>query len=114
MFGYVNRPTGQGLRASSRVDVTVVHAPACHFCDDAVQALSLLAERFPLSVSMIALESDEGLRLTAKHRPAMNPLVLVDNRFFSAGRLPRKKLTALLEHVTLERGAARGNSAMAG
>lgn len=114
MFGKSTRPAEHVLRAASQVDVTVVHAPACHFCDDAEHALSVLAERFPVTVRMIAMESDEGRRLTAKHRPAMNPLILVDDRFFSAGRLPRKKLTALLEHVALERGAARGNSAMAG
>jgi hypothetical protein len=67
-----------------------------------------------LTVRVVALESDEGLLLTAKHRPAMNPLVLIDGRFFSAGRLPRKKLTALLEQVAVERAAARDGSPMGG
>ncbi|MGV8964686.1 MAG: hypothetical protein ACOH2F_00280 [Cellulomonas sp.] len=44
----------------------------------------------------------------------MNPLVLIDGRFFSAGRLPRKKLTALLEQVAYEQVAARDRSPMAG
>jgi thiol-disulfide isomerase/thioredoxin len=77
--------------------VTVVHAEACHFCDDAEQALALLAEEFPLEVTVIEVGSAEGRRLVAVHRPAMNPLVLVDGAYFSAGRLPRKKLTRLLE-----------------
>lgn len=124
MFGKPIRPAQQFPRGANKVDITVVHAPACHFCDDAERALSVLAEQFPLAVRVVALESDEGLLLTAKHRPAMNPLVLIDGRFFSAGRLPRKKLTALLEQrekltalleqVAGEHAAARDGSSMAG
>jgi hypothetical protein len=124
MFGKSTRPAQELPRGATSVDITVVHAPACHFCDDAEQALSVLAERFPLTVRVVALESDEGLLLTAKHRPAMNPLVLIDGRFFSAGRLPRKKLTALLEQrkklielleqVAAERAAAHDGSPMGG
>jgi glutaredoxin len=78
------------------VEVTVVHAPACHFCDDAERALATLAERFSLTVRTVDIESAEGRDLLATHRPAMNPLVLVDGVFFSAGRLPRRKLEKLL------------------
>ena len=35
-------------------------------------------------------------RLVAEHRPPLSPLVLVDGAYFSAGRLPRKKLAKLL------------------
>jgi len=77
-------------------DVTVVHAPACHFCDDAEQALASLAGRFSLTVRTVDVDSAQGRQLLALHRPAMNPLVLVDGRFFSAGRLPRRKLEKLL------------------
>lgn len=78
------------------VRVTVVHAPACHFCEDAEQALDTIAERFPLEVDTVDIDSTEGRRLVAVHRPAMNPLVLVDGTFFSSGRLPRRKLEKLL------------------
>ncbi|WP_407343560.1 glutaredoxin [Pengzhenrongella phosphoraccumulans] len=114
MFGKTTRHAPDLPRRATGINITVVHAPACHFCDDAEQSLSLLAERFPLAVRIVALESDEGRLLTAKHRPAMNPLVLIDGRFFSAGRLPRKKLTALLEQVAVEQVAARDRSPMAG
>ena len=78
------------------VHVTVVHASACHFCDDAGRALAELADSWPLVVHVVELESTEGTRLVQRHRPAMNPLVLVDGEYFSSGRLPRKKLVKLL------------------
>ena len=76
--------------------VTLVEAPGCHFCVDAQAALAELARKHPLRVDVVAADSDTGQRLIAAHRPAMFPLVLVDGAFFSAGRLPRRKLRALL------------------
>lgn len=77
--------------------VTVVHAPACHFCEDAERELANLSHRFAIVVRRVELDSPEGRALVAHHRPAMNPLVLLDGGFFSTGRLPRKKLAKLLE-----------------
>ncbi len=85
------------------VHVTVVPSPACHFCQDAEQALAELAREFVFDLEFIPIESPRGARLVAEHRPALNPLVLIDGAYFSAGRLPRKKLTKLLT----TRGAAR-------
>lgn len=77
--------------------ITVVHAPACHLCDDAVDALERLAQDIALEVRVVDLESSEGALLVSRHRPAMNPLVLLDGEYFSSGRLPRTKLVRLLE-----------------
>lgn len=82
--------------ASDAVTVTVVHSPACHFCDDARQALGELAGEFPLTVELLDCTDPAGATLMCEHRTGMYPLVLVDGAFFSAGRLPRKKLRALL------------------
>jgi len=87
--------------------MTLVHSAACHFCDDARSALDVLALDFAFDVTEIDLESADGAALVTLHRPAMNPLVLVDGEYFSAGRLPRRKLVKLLE----ERGASRALSA---
>ena len=51
-----------------------------------------LAIRYPLTVESIDVRSAEGLRLMARHRAALSPLVLLDGVFFSHGRLPRRKL----------------------
>lgn len=85
------------MNADARVLVTLVHSPACHFCDDAQAVLSELADEFPLSVELVSATSPLGARLVRAHRAPMYPLVLVDGAFFSFGRLPRKKLTRLLE-----------------
>jgi len=85
------------------VQVTVVPSPACHFCQDAEQALDDLAREFVFDLELVPIESPRGARLVAEHRPALNPLVLIDGAYFSAGRLPRKKLIKLLT----TRGAAR-------
>ena len=79
------------------VQVTVVHSPACHFCDDAQDVLAELSATHAIEVSVVEIDSPLGATLVAVHRPAMNPLVLVDGAFFSSGRLPRKKLVRLLE-----------------
>ncbi|GAA0467150.1 hypothetical protein Aca07nite_71450 [Actinoplanes capillaceus] len=76
--------------------ITLVEAPACHFCVDAQHALTELARQHPIRVDLVAADSDAGQHLIAAHRPAMFPLVLLDGAFFSAGRLPRRKLQALL------------------
>lgn len=88
------------------VRITVVSAPACHFCEDADRALAELALEVAIEVDHVALDSAEGRRLVAEHRPAMNPLVLLDGAYFSSGRLPRKKLARQLARMGTETGSA--------
>ena len=82
--------------APGPVPVTVVHSRACHFCDDARAVLADLATEFPLTVEYLNCTESRGAALIREHRAGMYPLVLVDGGFFSAGRLPRKKLRAQL------------------
>lgn len=77
--------------------ITVVESEACHFCEDAQCALTELVDSYPLTVDTVDVRSEEGQRLMRVHRASMSPLVLVDGQFFSHGRLPRRKLTKLLE-----------------
>ena len=83
-------------RFPDTVAATVVHSPACHFCDDARTVLADLATEFPLTVEFVDCADPRGAALIREHRAGMYPLVLVDGGFFSAGRLPRKKLRAQL------------------
>lgn len=84
--------------------VVVVTAPACHLCDDALLRLRAAAGPARLDVRVVELESPEGRALVAQHRPPMSPLVLVDGVFFSSGRLPQRKVDALVR--------VRGDGAM--
>jgi len=83
-------------RFPDTVAVTVVQSPGCHFCDDARAVLAELATEFPLTVEYLTCTEARGAALIREHRAGMYPLVLVDGGFFSAGRLPRKKLRAQL------------------
>ena len=76
--------------------ITLVENPACHFCADAEAGLDQLAREFPVTVDRVPADSDAGQALVGHHRPSMFPLILVDGSYFSAGRLPRAKLRALL------------------
>ena len=82
--------------APDTVAVTVVHSPACHFCDDARAVLADLATEFPLTVEFVDCTEPRGAALIRQHRAGMYPLVPVDGAYLSAGRLPRKKLRAQL------------------
>ncbi len=78
--------------------LTLVTAPGCHFCEDAQQAIAALIQHgAAIDLEVVEATSPAGLTLLGKHRPAMNPLVLVDGVYFSAGRLPRRKLESLLK-----------------
>jgi hypothetical protein len=83
--------------SGSAVVVTVVHAPACHFCEDAEQAIATLSACYPLQVDRVDIRSECGMALVAAHRAPMSPLVLLDGVFFSSGRLPRRKFAAELD-----------------
>ena len=97
-LGRVGRQADRGaqMTGTERVRVTVVTAPGCHFCEDARAALAESARACPLAVRLIAADSSEGQALMHAHGAGMFPLVLVDGVFFSAGRLPRRKLERLL------------------
>lgn len=78
-------------------DVIVVTSPACHLCEDALEALAEFAPEHGLSVREVGILSPEGKELADRFRPPMPPAVIVDGVLFSSGRLPRKKLRRYLE-----------------
>jgi glutaredoxin len=77
--------------------ITLVESEACHFCEQARNSLAELAVRYPLLIDIIDVHSEQGHSLMQSHRASMSPLVLLDGQFFSNGRLPRRKLTRLLD-----------------
>ncbi|QLQ15545.1 MAG: glutaredoxin [Micropruina sp.] len=88
--------------------VTLVTAAGCHYCDDAQATLNgLVRAGATLALETVDATSERGRALLTTHRPPMSPLVLVDGYYFSAGRLPRRKLEALLRNRQAI-GASRG------
>ncbi|EWT07721.1 glutaredoxin [Intrasporangium chromatireducens Q5-1] len=81
--------------------VTLVHTESCHLCGEAIVALTALEAEGRLRLRLLAADSPEGRRLLELHRPALFPLVTLDDDFFSAGRLPRRKLARRLEQAHL-------------
>ena len=73
-----------------------MRSPACHLCEDAVEALDEMRARYPLDVRLVEMDSEEGRTIVARHRPALFPAVLVEDRLFSSGRLPGRKLERIL------------------
>ena len=83
-------PTTQAVGVP--IVVTLVDAPACHLCEDAKSTLSALAQSYPMTVQVVSIGSETGHALMQQHRAPMSPLVLLDEQYFSSGRLPRRKL----------------------
>ena len=89
--------------------VTVVESPSCHYCADAHEALEqLTADGHALEVTTLDVRAPAGQDLMRRHGVAISPLILVDGAFFSQGRLPRRKLTRLLQSSTERRLQSRG------
>jgi hypothetical protein len=84
--------------------VILVEAPACHLCEDAKSALTVLAQSYPMTVHVVSIGEEPGRTLMQHHRAPMSPLVLLDGQYFSSGRLPRRKLERHL--ARLQRGEA--------
>jgi hypothetical protein len=97
-------PDGEAMNSTWTSDscptaptVTLVHTENCHLCSEAIAALSALEAEDRLRLRLLAADSAEAGRLLERHRPALFPLVTIDDDFFSAGRLPRRKLARRLE-----------------
>jgi glutaredoxin len=76
--------------------VTLLVTTGCHYCEDAGDELAVRAERGDLELRVVRVDSEQGVALQAAHRPSMFPLVLLDGKPFSVGRLPRRKLDSAL------------------
>jgi hypothetical protein len=81
------------------VEVLIVTSPACHLCEDALEALVELAPEYGLIVRETPIASDEGRAMFERFHPPLPPFVIIDGELFSSGRLPRRKLRKHLERV---------------
>lgn len=83
--------------STARRTLTLVVASFCHLCEDAEGALGNLAAEFDLEVRIVDAASPEGWALLSRYHAGLLPLAVLDGAWFSAGRLPRRKLRRVLE-----------------
>ncbi len=93
-------PTPSADRPAGVIDVVLVTAPHCHFCEDAKSALVELAQRYPLRIREVDLAEPEGAALVRRFRVPFPPIVMIDGTFFSHGRISRRKLEATLARAS--------------
>ena len=108
---------GRSVRAPStgrgeRVEVVLVTAVGCHLCDDAKVVLADLGHRFNLDVREVDLSTDEGTALARRFGAPFPPLLFVGGAYVGHGRVSRRRLNRVIEHVGI--GAAGAPSHDAG
>ena len=80
-------------------EITLVTEPHCDSCARAKEVLHYLSAEFELTVTEIALESDEGRRLAIEHAILTTPGLLVDNVLFSHGKVDEDRLRMTLASI---------------
>lgn len=85
------------------VHITVVEAEACHFCEAAREVIAAVARDIPIEATYIPSRSERGLALVQQHRAVMAPVVLVEGRFVSSGRLRESRLRSHLDEILASR-----------
>ncbi|MBI5156944.1 MAG: glutaredoxin [Acidimicrobiia bacterium] len=88
------------MTRTAPIEIILVTAPGCHFCEDAASLLDELDPPVPLLVRKLPLTSDEGRGLAIRHRVPFPPILIVDGRYFGHGRISRRKLERRLAELT--------------
>ena len=88
------------MTGTTPIDVTLVTASGCHFCEDATRLLEDLGGSVPLGIRVVSLTSEEGRQLAIRHRVPFPPILIVDGVLFGHGRISRRKLEGRLAALT--------------
>jgi hypothetical protein len=79
--------------------ITLVTEPRSDFCDRAKEVLHYLSAEFEMTVTEIALASEEGRALAIEHAILTAPGLLVDGVLFSYGKVDEERLRMTLASV---------------
>ena len=77
------------------LNVTVYSKKECHLCEIAKEELEVIRREFDFTLKEIDIEKDALAYEKYKH---LIPVVEVDGKIISSGRVNRKKLIDLLKH----------------
>lgn len=82
--------------AEDSTEITLLTQPDCGLCDHAKQVLHRVGQDYPLRVTEIDLDAEQGRNLARQAGVMFAPGVLVDGKPFSYGRLSERKLRRTL------------------
>jgi len=77
-------------------EVTLLTKGDCGLCEQAKTVLARLAEEYPLELSELTLDSEAGQKLARTAAAPFPPVVFLDGKPFSYGRLSERKLRKAL------------------
>ena len=77
-------------------ELVLVTTASCSLCEQAKSLLGRIAAELALQVREVALDSDEGRALALRAGALFPPVVVLDGRPFSYGRLSERKLRRAL------------------
>jgi len=77
-------------------EIVLLSKDDCHFCEQAKEVLGRLGSEYGIDVREVALESGEGQKLALEAGAPFPPVVFLDGRPFSYGRLSERKLRKAL------------------
>ena len=77
-------------------EVVLLTKEDCGLCDQAKQTLDRLSAELELRVREVTLDSEEGSKLAHEAGAPFPPIVFIEGRAFSYGRLSERKLRKVL------------------
>ncbi len=77
-------------------EVTLLTKGDCDLCEQAKTVLARLAQEYPLELSELTLDSEAGRELAGAAAAPFLPVVFLDGKPFSYGRLSERKLRKAL------------------
>lgn len=89
------------------VQLLLVVAPDCSFCEHARRVLSRVVADFPCAVEELDLTAGRGRALADTVRLPFPPGLWVDGHFFGYGRISERKVRAHLAHLLAAAGGPR-------
>jgi len=81
----------------STVPILILTQPECTFCDAAKAIFERLSRDYPLSVSMVAVDSPDGASLAQRGGVMFPPGIFIDGKPFSYGRPSERKIRREIE-----------------
>lgn len=85
---------------SRRLDVVILTAENCQFCEEAKALLERLAREYPLWVVMVDLATPQGQALARDTGVMFPPGIFIEGQPFSYGRPSERKLRRELAKLT--------------